>query len=373
MMRFRSLIWLLVIALPVLSGCTHKSFTSVPKLQVSIHIPQPFQTRADEGSVPSETEAEDRIHTLQIWVFLSRACAGHPAGTCIGYLAPDPLYLRETSETLFALPLEPAVANEHPDVDVYVLANAASTGHGDLDANTSQSTLNSLVMDGTVFGLRGNKPACTEVPEEGLPFAGVGKSMKMKGDYPVMKLDVVTLTRAVSKLRFVFSQLADSEGPFSDCSVTGIQIGGSAISSAEYVFNDRVTPYKIVPNLYETARMDFAGLASGQIALNEHPEDYAFSGQTAREYELLIQQGIEDGVLTSCGLSYLRETNRKLSGRIDYVLQGIPGYAEFEMKDEGDFARNHNWIVYLYFTRDAIRFTVSWTPWEEGHDFYLTD
>jgi hypothetical protein len=119
--------------------------------------------------------------------------------------------------------------------------------------------------------------------------------------------------------------------------------------------------------------MTFPGLTADEIACSATPEDYAFDGQTALEYETLIRQGLAAGELTSCGLSYLRETDRQLTGTISYVLNGVPGTAEFSMKDPGDFARNHSWIVYLYFTSDAIQFTVSWTLWEEGHDFILTD
>lgn len=365
--------WLLL-PLLVVAGCAREPLVDlVPHLSISLDIPRPALTRADEGRFPSETEAENAINTLQIWVFLSEAAAGFPAGTCIGYIAPDPLFLSDGSENQYALPLNPKIAEAHPDVDVYVLANAASAGHTELDGSTTRAALDALVMTGSFFGLSGNSPACTAVPEGGLPFAGVGKSLTMKGTYPVLSVDSVTLTRTVSKLRFVFSQLADEEGPFNDCSITGIQINGGAISRSEYLFNTSSDPYRIVPSLYESSAMVFPGLASNEIAGTVDPTLYAFQGQTALEYETLIQKGIADGNLTSWGLSYLRETDKQLSGTVSYMLNGFPGSASFTMKDPGDFARNHSWIVYLYFTRDAIQFTVTWTLWDEGHDFILTD
>lgn len=365
-------LWLL--PLLVIAGCGQESREDqVPHLTINVDIPQAALTRADEGRVPSETIAENTIHTLQIWVFLSEASSGFAAGTCIGYIAPEPQFVSDGLQNQFALPLNPKVAEDHPDVDVFVLANAAAAGHPDLSGATTRAQLEALLLSGSDFGLTGNAPTCAAVPENGLPFAGVGKSLQMEGNYPVLEVEAVTLTRTVSKLRFVFSQLTDEEGPFNDCAITGIRINGGGISRFEYLFNDSAAAWKIVSSQYETAPMDFPGLTSSEIACCTSPDEYAFTDQTSAEYEALIDRGIADGVLTSWGLSYLRETDKQLSGTIYYTLNGFAGSAVFTMKDPGDFARNHYWIVYLYFTRDAIRFTVSWTPWEEGHDFYLTD
>lgn len=365
---------LLLLPLLLATGCREDLLDQVPKLTVYLDIPRPALTRADVGLIPSEFAAENTINTLQIWVFLSESCGDFAAGTCIGYLSPNPLYMNDASNYRFAVPLNPLVADAHPNVDVFVLANAASAGYPDLGAQTQRVELNNLVMEGSFFGIYESAPVCTEVPEGGLPFAGVGKGMKMKGTYPVLTLDTVTLTRTVSKLRFVFSQLRDEEGPVNECQVTGIQINGSTISASEYLFNDSMASYKIAPNQYVVSPMIFQGLTGEQIALSTAPEDYAFRmGQTATEYESLVLQGIEDGVLSSQGLCYLRESDKQLTGRIDYVMNGTVGHADFTMKDPGDFARNHSWIVYMYFTRDAIRFTVTWTPWEEGNSFILTD
>ena len=51
---------------------------------------------------------------------------------------------------------------------------------------------------------------------------------------------------------------------------------------------------------------------------------------------------------------YLRESDKKLKGKIYYTIgnggEGWPKSTEFEMVAEGDFTRNHTWIVYGYFT-----------------------
>ena len=375
MRNLANIVLLVLFPLLLATGCRKQiEVEDVPQLNIYLHIPYLSMTRADEGRVPSEIAAENAIHSLQIWAFLSEDFGELPAGTCIGYLSPSPQFLSNGTLNHFAMPLDEELAEAHPDVDLYVLANAISAGYPDLSEQTSRGTLDYLMIRQKAFGINENgSPVYTSVPSTGLPFSGVGKGLKMSGTYPVLSLETVTLKRAVSKLRFVFSQLADDEGPFNDCSVTGIRINGSCICSQEFVFNEGTEPYKIMNGMYETTEMVFPAISSANIACCTEPVRYAFSGQTARAYETLILQGIADGELSSHGLCYLRESDRKLTGQVDYVLNGTQGSASFTMKDPGDFARNHSWIVYVYFTRDAIQFTVSWTPWEEGHDFVLTN
>ena len=50
------------------------------------------------------------------------------------------------------------------------------------------------------------------------------------------------------------------------------------------------------------------------------------------------------------GRFYFRETNRKVTGTITYQIgNGEEKQTPFSMVDEGDFSRNHTWIVYGYF------------------------
>lgn len=375
MHRLRLLSLALLLPLLAAAGCRRGDGPETEeetKLGISIYIPSPAQTRADEGSVASETAAEDAIHDLQIWVFLSEACAGHPAGYCLGYLAPSPLSFASAFQTRYYLSLEKAVAKAKPRLDVYALANAASAGYDGLDRNTTASELDALVLQGGVFGIDNGAPVQTSVPDGGFPFSGVGKNMEMSGKYPVLSVDVVTLRRSVSKLRFVFSQLEDEEGLFNDYAVTGIQVDGERIAAREYLFNDSANAWKMDPMAGYTAS-GFSMALPASLAQCRMPEKYAFSGQDAATYQALINEGLLSGELSSGGVCYLRESDRKLSGTIRYTIGGVPGEVPFEMKNAGDFARNHTWIVYLYFTADAIDFSVSWTLWEEGHDFNLTD
>ena len=82
---------------------------------------------------------------------------------------------------------------------------------------------------------------------------------------------------------------------------------------------------------------------------------------TGQQYETKIQEGINAGDLTDLGTFYLRESDKALKGTIKYTIkhtekdnsittiENNPEIPNFAMVDEGDFSRNHTWIVYAYF------------------------
>lgn len=351
------------------------------ELAISVRIPELGETKAAEGDVSGESWAETSIKNLKIWVFLADAIPGHPAGECLGYLQPaQDKYPQTGVENRYFITLDPdvATADPLPRVDVYVLANAYSIGQGGLNKNTTRAQLEALTLSGTQFGIQDNAPVQTSVSaNNGLPFSAVGKNLSMRGKYPVFYVETVSLRRAVSKFRFVFSQLRDAAGTVTDFQVTSLQLDGGLIASQEYLFNDSANPYKIMTSdaTYVAEPMLFTPPAVSEVAASYLPEQFVYdrSAMGAQEYQDLIHAGIAEGELTSWGLCYLRETDKKLQGTIEYVISGIPGSATFTMLDEGDFARNRYWIVYIYFLSDEIKFSVAWTPWEEGLDFHLTE
>ena len=73
--------------------------------------------------------------------------------------------------------------------------------------------------------------------------------------------------------------------------------------------------------------------------------------------------------LSQVGPYYLRESDKKLEGTIYYTVEGIaePMEAKFHMRENGDFERNHSWIVYAYYEglSGMQVVTVDVTPWEE--------
>ena len=378
----RILLLLTVTALAATS--CRRTLDEEPELILWLDIEAPVETKGSEGSVLAESN-EDAIKDLRIWVFLNETVdENNPAGKLLGYVTPNNSADPQTQyENRYHIPLSRAVAQAKPKVDIYVIGNPKSVGQGGLSAGTTRSTLDGLTMSGTSFGVgTDGKPACTAVPSDGLPYTGVAKGLSMTGSYPVMRVDVVTVRKAVSKFRFVFCQLRDEVGPMiKSLTITGLTLNGENIADKEYLFNDSANPYKI--NGYRSSAITFDPPAS--IRRYTAPEEYVFNPPDnlaereayARQYEALINDGINTKkVLTEAGRCYLRETDKQLSGEVSYsYVNGettVNTSAPFTMHTPGDFVRGRSWVVYVYFIRETMQFSVSWTDWENGNEWSLT-
>ena len=209
-----------------------------PVLNVYVYSPEhPMITRGDVGNVaPINNESE--IKTLQIWVF------EHGTEKLVSYYKPTSVdNLKSAKGVTYQLNVSDAFAKAKPkpNVDVYVVANAASCG---LTALTSydpkvtqnfRSVLEEAKIGSAYFGL---SSLTTTVPAEGLPMSGVLRDVAVTGSAPVFEISSVKLTRAVSKLRFIFSR---DEGDA--VKITGIKLGVDLednliqlIPTAEYLF-----------------------------------------------------------------------------------------------------------------------------------------
>lgn len=385
MMRRFSVIWFLGF-LTLLTVACRRELNPVEepaRLYIYLNIPEASLTRADIGEVESELAAENTIKDLRIWVFLGEDLdANHTTSELLGYINPinadntkDPL---TNFENRYHIPLSAEMARIHPKVDVYALANGPSfLGNNTPGEGATRAVLDELVFSGSNYGIRSNGEVARTTPSgSGLPFSGVKKGLSMQGAYPVMSVDPVTVKRAVSKFRFLFSQLVDEAGPvMGEVAIQELTIDGGIIAKKEFVFNDSANPWKIsASDGYDPTTISITPPTSAEIAQNPSPKEYAYKpGMSAAEYEALTAQGLSSGVLTSWGRCYLRETDKPVSGKIKYTIGGAPGEATFQMQDAGGFARNHTWTVYAYFLRDEMQFTVSWTPWESGSDFNLSE
>ena len=82
---------------------------------------------------------------------------------------------------------------------------------------------------------------------------------------------------------------------------------------------------------------------------------------------------VDDEPLKQLGLTYLRESDKKLTGTITYHVKervnvetawenvtATEKKATFSMADPGDFLRNHSWIVYVFYM-DATIYTLTVT------------
>ena len=300
---------------------------------------QPIITRGDVGPV-NASEAENKVNSLQLWIF-------DTSGNKVGYLKTTETATLNTGQgAIYQIPVSDEFAQNKPNVDVYVLANVTAANCGistTLDENTTREALieQAKITSGH-FGLTSASLA-TAVPADGLPMAGILKNQPVIGDAPVLRIGnetniaTVPLTRAVSKMRFFFANVATAP----KLTITGITLNGSLIPNEEYLFTQSKTL-----TYDENAASILASSSSIEVAKKEDPAQYIYEGQTAQEYENLMV----GAKLSLAGPYYLRESGKILTGTITYTVEGMSEMsATFTMKEQGDFLRNHSWIVYAYY------------------------
>ena len=358
-----------------------------PQLYVRVSLADAVLTRAETGTHNALT-AERTVSSLQIWVF--RAGATTNAGL-IGYKNLDPVALEATglkngSAARFTIAIDKALLDENPrtNVDVYAVVNGESAGFT-IDkfpsaagewSKVSPSDLAAFVLDTDLFGV---SSLTTSVPSAGLPMAGLLKNEPMTGDFPVLSISTVSLTRVVSKLRFVFCQMTENGTPVDEFHITGISLSGQ-IGKYEKLFTDQVfSTHTFLTRLFDSqdyVTLDKSWTAASElptVANNPAPGDYLYTtGMSAQDYEDLIDSGVSSGKLTEWGLTYLRETDKKLTVSIDYTA-GVGASmrsrtATFTMDADGDFTRNHSWIIYAYFIGGRLVVQPTVIPWIAGND-----
>ncbi len=301
---------------------------------------QPIITRGDVGPVIA-SEEENKVNSLQLWIF-------DTSGNKVGYLKTTETATLNTGQgAIYQIPVSDEFAQNKPHVDVYVLANATADNCGISPALDENTTREALIEQAKItsdhFGLT-SESLTTYLPADGdgLPMAGILKNQPVIGDAPVLRIGnetniaTVPLTRAVSKMRFFFANVATAP----KLTITGITLNGSLIPNEEYLFTQSKT-------LTYDANAASILASSIEVAKKEDPAQYIYEGQAAQEYENLMV-GAE---LSLVGPYYLRESGKILTGTITYTVEGMPEpmSATFTMKEQGDFLRNHSWIVYAYY------------------------
>ena len=321
-----------------------------PQLAIYVYAPEQAAakrnaapTRANVGEVDAITN-EGTIKSLHIWIY------EQATGNYVGYFSTEDVSaLNQGQGTIYQIPVTDAFAAAKPYVNVYVMANVtnANCGIGTLNKETTRAALlEGAVIANGKFGLEQNTRT---VPDDGLPFAGMLTGQTVVGDAPTLRVgtlsavSTVQLTRAVSKLRFVF---AKTEGQ-PTVNITSIKMNAAMIPDVEYLFK---TPASMT---YNTEAKELLSTTINDIAATDDPTKYLYLGQDAQEYENLINAAANKQPkpeVTVEGPIYLRESDKQLAGTITYTIAGGDEQtADFAMQQAGDFGRNHTWIVYAYY------------------------
>ena len=374
-MRWRGLILGALALLLLLPGCRREAHSisnpEGPTLEIAIQFPYVPATKAGELAATIE---ENKIHSLSIWVFRSE---DH---TRVG----EPLILTDESDFppsggigRYKFEVDWNFVNTHPDVDVFVLANAASirctldgTSSYELDGTSSYDEI--IAASFGYFNEEddwfGTHSYTTSVdPDKGLPMSGMKTHVKVYGSAPQMKVDPITLVRAVSRLRMVLCRTATDDITLEDVvSVTGITFYKEQIPLREYVFTEGTTG--VIPS-YTPADFSFPG--TSDIKRNPVPEDLIYVNQDPDEYQQMLDSACDAGELTDLGYVYLRESDKRIFGRVDYKINGKDRSREFAATSTTDFARNHTWTLFAYFMSGRnLQVSLVSSPWTKG-DYHV--
>ena len=213
---------------------------------------------------------------------------------------------------------------------------------------------------------------------------------------------VVQLQRAVTKLRFVFSKPVD----LANVTIRQIVLDGGVIpertnvfqlqsgkvslsSDVEYHEEARLFAtgqfehqFPLLPNRFTAVLGQYANWVPIDIGESIDPENLKSSMSSESEYETKLQTAVEQGTVIEM-VTYLRETNRRISGKIYYSVgeeshenESEYPYAVFTMPETTKhFCRNNVWSVYAFFLNDEMHFRVDNTYWSDegahkpGHSF----
>ena len=372
--------WMLLVIV-LLTACSDHSGESSDEnddcfLNIYVYAPgHPMLTRADVGEIAHREIAESTVHTLQIWVFK------HSDGSLVGHLDATPTFLNETDgQELFRMKVNKAFADHPENVDVYVVANEAScglAGENKLTNETSRDDLDAAKIGTDYFGTS-TSTLVSSVPLTGLPMSGVEKDQPIYGSFPALrigsqeKMTTVQLTRAVSKLRFVLCRIA-SEDDKELVSIDGIQLDGGMIPTKSYLMPGTYTYSSdpVASTDYETNPIVYVNtdnkLLKADIPTVVNPMKYAYETQAAQDYEDMINGAIagtykaneNDEELKELGPTYLRESDKQLTGTIQYSVQPKGNtdetkvdhtpFTTFSIAAPGDFYRNRSWIIYVFY------------------------
>lgn len=372
-MKVRFLIGLLLLPTVFFTACSlidDGPGEDCPYLSITIDFPEgSFFTKADAGEVPASLE-ENAIYELAIWVFNhdTHEPVTEPFITNSSADLPSAGGVRK-----YALSVDRTFLLTRPSVDVFVLVNKSSI-NTTVNENSSWSDLSSAIFGGEDYFSPSN-PVKT-VPQRGLPMSGVGLDLAVSGEEPSLSVSKISLGRAVSKLRYIFSQMYTEDNAEEEYSIQKVVLDGGQIPVEEYVFSTE--PYKIAPDNYVSAAMETVWPSTLALASCEAPEIYSYAGQDGPSYDNLITDGISRGLLTSLGTFYLRESDKALSGKVYYTIikkgqNGDPDVVEektfpFSMAAPGDFARNHTWTLYGYFISNrTLQLAVNVLPWDKNN------
>lgn len=340
----------------------------------------------------NETQAnpnqESDIHSIKVWVFKSGTGeSANPIAykedntpTAVGGGTANGTY------TLNLRFLRKINGEELKNIDLYILANSESTNMADKLNGKNLRSITRADLQGVTFddpfGITAEgKAQTTEVPTgKGLPISRAITNIEIADHVADTEIEAkskgisIPLVRAVSKLHFYFARTADADALTENVKVTKIEIDGNTFPTESYVFPDEedyatadankaATSNKYGTPSYVPTPLKLDGVENAKIKAVADPLAYKRDEKTETAQTYMDRMNKEIG---GHNLSYLRENNKPITGKIYYQLAdgGSVKHQEFTIPSSGNAIRNRELVVYGYFLQGGA-LCLDWQvmPW----------
>lgn len=333
--------------------------------------------------------AESDIHSIKVWVFKSGT---GPSANPIAYKEDNtPTAVgggtANGNYTLNLRFLRKINGEELKNIDLYILANSESTNMADKlmgkDLRSiTRADLQKVTFDDPFGITTEGKAQTTVVPTgKGLPISRAITNIEIAKHVADTEIEAkdkgisIPLVRAVSKLHFYFARTADADALTENVKVTRIEIDGNTFPTESYVFPDEedyatadankaATSNKYGTPSYVSTPLKLDGVENTGIKAVTNPLAYQ-RGETENAQTYMDRMNKEIG---EHNLSYLRETNKPITGKIYYQLAegGFEKSQEFTIPSSDKAIRNRELVVYGYFLQGGA-LCLDWQvmPWNK--------
>lgn len=385
-----------LLMLSTMASCSDQD-SQVPATGDEAYLNLSFSTASNTTSRASRAEnigndetqanptAESDIHSIKVWVFKSGTGA---SANPIAYKEDNPTAGGATANGSYTLSLRflrKINGEELKNIDLYILANSESTNMANKLKGKDLRSITRADLQGVTFddpfGITAEgKAQTTEVPTgKGLPISRAITNIEIADHVADTEIGAknkaisIPLVRAVSKLHFYFARKAD--GNTENVKVTRIEIDGGTFPTASYIFPDEeeytkadanksATSGKYGTPTYVDKKLTLDAVENTGITAVTDPLSYKRGpSETAQDYMNRMNNEIGGH-----DLSYLRETNKPITGKIYYQLAegDFERSQAFTIPSSGNAIRNRELVVYGYFLQGGA-LCLDWQvmPWNK--------
>lgn len=388
-----------LLMLSTMASCSDQD-SQVPATGEEAYLNLSFSTASTTTSRASRAEdignnetqanptAESDIHSIKVWVFKSGTGA---SANPIAYKEDTPSAVDgkpvNGNYTLNLRFLRKINGEELKNIDLYILANSESTNMADKLKGKDFRSITRADLQGVTFDdpfgiTTEGKAQTTEVPTgKGLPISRAITNIEIAKHVADTEIEAkdkrisIPLVRAVSKLHFYFARKTGEDAMTENVKVTRIEIDGNTFPTESYVFPDEedyatadankaATSNKYGTPSYVASTLTLDGVENSKIKAVADPLTYQRGAtETAQAYMDRMNNEIGGHDLT-----YLRETNKPITGKIYYQLAegGFEKSQEFTIPSSDKAIRNRELVVYGYFLQGGA-LCLDWQvmPWNK--------